>query len=233
MRGVFVTGTDTGVGKTVVSAALAWALKKKGFDVGVMKPFATGSEIYSDHFKSQDVAILAEAAGVKETDDELNPSFYNVPASPMMAATLTKHPFPDVGNVLKTLKNLSLKHEFLIVEGIGGILVPITPTLVLAQFAKSVGLPIIIVTRPSLGTLNHTLLTVNACRKHNLGIGGLVVNMMPKRPTTVEEATPAVLGRITGLEVLGVIPKLKDPGYLSVGRAIKKWISLHRLVAME
>ena len=230
---MFVTGTDTGVGKTVFSAGLAWALRDEGYDVGVMKPFATGGRIFSNKFKSEDVAMLARAAGTKEADDELNPSFYTIPASPMMAATLSNRPFPDVARVLKIMRKLSLKHEFLIVEGIGGILVPIKPTFLLAHFAKSVDLPVIIITLPSLGTLNHTLLTVAACVKHKLRIAGLVVNAMPKSPTPVEYATPDVLRKITGLPVLGIIPKLKNPSYLSVGKAIKKSIRLDRLVAME
>jgi dethiobiotin synthetase len=233
MRGVFVTGTDTGVGKTIFSAGLAWALRDGGHDVGVMKPFATGDKIFSRRFKSKDVAMLAKAAGVRDTDDELNPSFYNIPASPMMGAMLSNQPLPDMPNVLQALRRLALKHKFLIVEGIGGILVPIASDLLLAQFAKAVGLPVIIVTRPSLGTLNHTLLTVDACRKHDLRIAGLVVNMMPKRPTLVEAATPDVLRRITGLPILGVIPELGSRNYLSAGRAVKESINIEALVAMK
>jgi dethiobiotin synthetase len=151
----------------------------------------------------------------------------------MMAAMLSNQPDPNVTNVLEALRRLSLRHKFLIVEGIGGILVPITSDLLLAHFAKSTGLPVIIVTRPSLGTLNHTLLTVSACRKHGLRIAGLVVNMMPKEPTSVEDATPGVLGRITGVPILGVIPRLRNPDYISAGSAIRESINLDELVSMK
>ena len=100
MRGVFVTATDTGVGKTVFSAGLAWALRVEGHDVGVMKPFATSGRIFSKQFRSKDAALLANAAGANEKDYELNPSFYNIPASPMMATMLSSRPAPRIDAVI-------------------------------------------------------------------------------------------------------------------------------------
>ncbi|HKU49182.1 MAG TPA: dethiobiotin synthase, partial [Nitrososphaera sp.] len=161
MRGVFVTGTDTGIGKTVFSAGLAWVLRKRKIDVGVMKPFATGASAFSKKYRSEDVAMLAKAAGVKEIDSELNPSYYDVPASPLMASVLTGESPPVMQNIIKSLKGLSLRHDFLIVEGIGGIQVPLAKGVSVVDFVELTGLPVIIVSRAAVGTLNHTILTVN------------------------------------------------------------------------
>src|SRR5688572_25075313 len=92
MRGIFVAGTDTGVGKTAVAAGIAWLLKSRRVDVGVMKPFATGSKRHSARYQSEDTAMLAAAAGAPESDEELNPFFFKIPASPLMAAQLTGKP---------------------------------------------------------------------------------------------------------------------------------------------
>lgn len=233
MRGVFVTGTDTGVGKTVFSAGLAWALKRRNIDVGVMKPFATASKVFSKSYRSADVALLAKASGVKGSDMDLNPSFYRIAGSPMIASSLTGNPPPAIQEVLESLRRLAFKHEFLIVEGIGGIMVPLTMSNSLADFVKAADLPVIIIARPGLGTLNHTVLTVNACKNYGLRIAGIVVNSMPKKPTLIEKNNPDALSKLTNIPVLGVIPRLKVPGYSLVGRAIEKAIDLDLLVSMK
>ena len=151
----------------------------------------------------------------------------------MMAASITGQPHPDMDKIQNILRVLAQKHEFMIVEGIGGLLVPITDKLVLADFAKAAGLPVIIVARPSLGTLNHTLLTVNACRTYNLRIAGLVINKFPKTASSVEKATPATLGKLTGIPILAVLPRLSNATYLSMGGILEKSGVLDRLVAME
>lgn len=233
MRGVFVTGTDTGVGKTVFCAGLAWTLKRRGIDVGVMKPFATASRVFSKRHKSADVAILARAAGARESDADLNPSFYDLAASPMMASSLTRKALPPIDIILDSLRRLGSKHEFLIVEGIGGIMVPLTVSNPLAGFAKAADLPVIIVARPGLGTLNHTVLTVNACKAYGLRIAGIVINSMPRTPDLVERNNPDALNKLTNVPVIGIIPKLKVPGYSSAGRAIEKTINLDSLISMK
>ncbi|MGI0026000.1 MAG: dethiobiotin synthase [Nitrososphaera sp.] len=233
MRGVFVTGTDTGVGKTVFCAGLAWALKRRSIDVGIMKPFATASKVFSKKYRSADVALLARAAGVKENDADLNPSFYSIAASPMMASSLTGKPPPAIQDVLESLQRLAFKHDFLIVEGIGGIMVPLTMSNPLADFVKLAELPVIIIARPGLGTLNHTVLTVNACKNYGLRIAGIVVNSMPKKPTLVEKNNPDALSKLTNVPVIGIIPKLRVPAYSSAGRAIEKAIDLDLLISMK
>ncbi|AIC14684.1 dethiobiotin synthase [Nitrososphaera viennensis] len=232
MRGVFVTGTDTGVGKTAVAAGIAWLLRKNGIDVAAMKPFATGSKPFSKKFKSEDTAILAEATNAIETDEELNPVFFRVPASPLMAAQILNKSPPDVHGALFQLKKLGIKHQFVVVEGIGGLMVPLTEREFVADFVRLVDLPVVIVTHPRLGTLNHTLLTVRVCREFGLDILGIVVNMMPKKPSAVEKNVPRVLQRLAGVPVLAVLPEMKNkPDYKEIGRLLEKTSVAEKVLA--
>jgi dethiobiotin synthetase len=233
MRGVFVTGTDTGVGKTLFASGLAWALRRRGINVGVMKPFATGRHFFSKKYKSSDAGLLAKAAGVRDSDDELNPSFYDVAASPLVASVLSGREAPRIPDALHSLRTLAKRHAFMVVEGIGGIMVPLSEKFYVSDFVKLTGLPTIIVTRPSLGTLNHTILTVNGCRQSGLFIAGIVVNIMPARASTVERYAPETIARLTGIPILGIIPKFQRPSYVSVGRHIQKTIDLDQLVSVK
>ena len=230
MRGVFVTGTGTGVGKTLVSASIAWALRKRNMDVVASKPFATGKKVYSSRYKSQDTAILAEAAGVTEPDEELNPFFFKVPTAPLLAAQILKKPTADVHGALFPLKKLGIKHGFVVVEGIGGLMVPLTESEFVADFARLAGLPVVIVTTPKLGTINHTLLTVRVCREFGLDIAGIIVNMMPKNPDAVEKNTPKLVQRLASVPVLATLPLMKKPNYKQAASALERQGAVDRIL---
>ncbi len=222
MRGVFVTGTDTNVGKTVVAAGLAWALRRRGVDVGIMKPFATSNRIFSKKYRSRDTALLARAVHATEPDSQLNPYFYKVAASPAMASQIKKKPAPNLDDALDRLKTVANNHEFVIVEGIGGLMVPLDEKHVVAEFVKKADLPVVIVAKPFVGTLNHTILTIMACNSFGLRLRGIVINMMPRRPGTVERRTPLFLEQFTGVPVLATIPHSRRPDHVVVGKAIEK-----------
>lgn len=162
-RSLFVTGTDTGVGKTYISVAIASHLSRTR-DVGVMKPLATGS--------LSDSRQLRAAAGVDDDMDLITPLHFPTPLSPNQAS---RRPI-DMKPVWAAWKTLRKRHRTMIVEGIGGLLVPIRGTYTVADMIKRLRLPILIVARPTLGTLNHTALTVEAARKRGLKILGVVVN---------------------------------------------------------
>ncbi|MEM2141343.1 MAG: dethiobiotin synthase [Nitrososphaera sp.] len=230
MKGVFVTGTGTGVGKTLVSAGLAWALRKRNVDVAATKPFATGKKVYSSKYKSHDTAMLAEASGATESDEELNPFFFKVPAAPLMAAQVLKKPAADVHGALFPLKKLGIKHGFVVVEGIGGIMVPLTESEFVADFARLLGLPVVIVTTPKLGTMNHTLLTVRVCREFGLDIAGLIVNMMPQKPDAVEKNTPQMLQRLASVPLLATVPLMKKPNYKQAAGALERQGAVDRIL---
>jgi dethiobiotin synthetase len=231
MKGVFVTAIGTGVGKTLVSAGIAWALRRRNVDVVASKPFATARSVYSSRHRSQDTALLAEAAGATETDQELNPSFFKAPASPLMAAQILNKPPVDVHGMLFPLKKLGIKYSFVVIEGIGGIMVPLTESEFVVDFARLVGLPVIIVTNAQLGTINHTLLTVRVCRDFGLDIAGLIVNMMPKNASIVEKNTPRILERLASVPLLATISLMKKPSYKLVASALERQGAINRILA--
>lgn len=230
MRGLFITGTNTGVGKTAVAAGLAWALRKQKVNVGVMKPFATANKVFSQKYRSQDTAILARAAGANDSDSELNPFFYTLAASPLVASQLKRGPPVSIEKALQVLQNLARKHDFMIVEGIGGIMVPLTENEFVADFARRAGLPVVIVSTPILGTLNHTLLTIMACKEFGINIKGIIMNKMPKKPSIVEQKAPEVIEKLTGIRILGTLPFSKCMNHTGVGKMLGKTIDLNSLL---
>jgi dethiobiotin synthetase len=232
MHGIFITGTGTGVGKTIVAAGLAWALRKRRIDVGVMKPFATANRVFSRKYRSEDTAILAKASQVKDSDAELNPFFYSKASSPLVASQLKHGPPVSIQRALQTLQNLARKHDFIIAEGIGGIMVPLTESESVAGFAKLAQLPLLIVSTSKLGTLNHTLLTVMACREFGLNIRGIIMNKVSKKYNIVEQKTVEGIERLTDVKVLAVLPVSKSVHYNVVGTVLEKQIDLDKLLSL-
>lgn len=225
-KGIFISGTDTGVGKTYVACSLAYLLRSRGINVGVMKPFATGTNIYSQKFRSEDTANLAGAANVSDTDDEINPTFFPIAASPFMASVITKGKV-SLKNNLRAFRRLKEKHDFILVEGIGGIMVPLTSTHVLADFVKLTTLPVIIVTSVKLGSINHVLLTVAACEKYGLPISGIVINRMPSNPSEVQTMTPTFVQKLTDLPVIAIMPEQRTPKFESGSVYFENWSELY------
>src|SRR5258708_4714581 len=201
-----VTGTDTGVGKTLVSGGLAAELIRRGTSVGVMKPFATGARSVRGHLVSDDAVFLKSAARAEDSLDLINPICLKAPLAPPMAAQVAKKRI-DLNPVWSAFKTLRRRHPVLIVEGIGGLLVPLLTGWTVADLARKLRLPLLIVTRPSLGTLNHTALTVHAARSHGLRIMGLVLNTAnPAAKDLPEPLHPPALELFTRVPVLASVP---------------------------
>lgn len=213
MNGIFITATDTGVGKTFVSAGLASALKKRGINTGVMKPVHTGCRSRNGALIPEDTRYLMKAASVDDPIELVTPYMFREPVAPSVAAEKTNTVI-DVGKINKSYKALCRRHEYMIVEGIGGIMVPIKKGTYVADIIIKLGLPAIIITRPDLGTINHTLLTIDYMKNKNIHIKGIVINHTHKgRKTLAEKTCLETIEKHSGLPVIGVIPFLSgdDP----------------------
>jgi dethiobiotin synthetase len=195
-----------------------------------MKPFATSSNVYSSKFKSRDTEMLAKAANIGEPDKILNPIFFPIAASPLMAADILNTAV-DLKTVTKKFSFLKKKYDFTIVEGIGGIMVPITTKVSLQDIIRKMNLPIIIVSSPVLGSINRTILTINACKEIKIPIIGVIFNQMPKHPDIVESLTPKYIEKITGIETLSVIPLMDECNFKKIGSLLGRNSIIKNLIS--
>jgi dethiobiotin synthetase len=153
-------------------------------------------------------------------------------ASPLVASQLTREPPPNIELALQVLQSLAKKHDFLIVEGIGGIMVPLTENDSIADFARMVGLPVVIISSPLIGTLNHTLLTVMACKQFGLTVKGIIVNKMPKKASPVEQKAPEVIEKLASVKVLGILPYSRYTNHTAFGKMLEKAIDIEELLSI-
>ncbi|ABX12719.1 dethiobiotin synthase [Nitrosopumilus maritimus] len=227
MKSIFVAGTDTDVGKTYITAGLAVALRKMNVDVGVMKPFAAGTA-QKKGFKSEDVEILAKAAQVADPENLINPQFFPIPASPYTAWKNLKTK-PKVSTILSSFKKLSKLHEMILVEGMGGIMTPILKDYYITNLIKEMKIPSVIVTRSKVGTVNHTIMTIQMCQKYKIPIKGIIINDFDDDGYPIKNLKRD-LESLTGVKVLGSIPFIKDMSNASLNRIFKKNIDLKSLL---
>ncbi|KAF0246138.1 MAG: dethiobiotin [Planctomycetota bacterium] len=198
---LLVTGTDTGVGKTFVACGLARAWRAAGRDVGVVKPFASGA-VRGSH---PDVEALIAASGTADPFDEVCPYLFRDPLAPSVAAKRERRAV-SVARAARMTQRVIDRHAITIVEGAGGLLVPVTDRETVADYAKRLRLPLLIVARPALGTLNHTRLTVEAARARGLRVLGIVVSFCsPGRAGLAERTNLEVMGRHAGSPVLAAL----------------------------
>jgi dethiobiotin synthetase len=207
MEGVFVTGTGTEVGKTVVAAAIARAHAAAGERVAVFKPAVSGL----DEQGEPDHELLRRAAGSAQSDDEIAPYRFGPPVSPHLAAEMAGEEI-DPCRLVAAARDAAAS-GFLVCEGVGGFLVPLTREYLVRDFACDIGLPVAIAATPGLGTINHTLLTIEAVRGAGLDVDAVVLTPWPESPSPMERdnlGTIAQLGdvRVTRLPELD----LADPG---------------------
>ncbi len=224
-RGLFVTGTGTEVGKTVVTAALAHAFLRQGVNVGVVKPIATGCQRRGGKLISSDAEKLLRASGAGDPTEWVCPYRFRPPVAPSVAAGKQGISFSRID---QAMERLSSRHDLLLVEGIGGLLVPLDARRTVVDLAAHLKLPLLVVAHAGLGTLNHTLLTLEAARSRNLEVAGIVLNQRSPTPSLAEQTNPAVLRKLGQVPVLGVIPHLRFPspeqvaGYLKAKKIFQK-----------
>jgi dethiobiotin synthetase len=225
-QGLFVTGTDTGVGKTVVAAGIAGALRDRGINAGVMKPFQTGAIKTPLGWSAPDAYFLKAASGVDDEIDLICPVCLELPLAPSVAAKLTGSRV-TIDDILPSFEELSRRHPFLIVEGAGGLGVPIDGKVTMRDLANKISFPLLIIAKPGLGTINHTLLTVEYALATNLKIAGIVISNYPDDPGIAERTNPNAIEKMTGVPVLGLVKHdpLIDTETGSPGDVVKALIS--------
>ena len=210
MNGFFITGTDTGIGKTVVTACLTTLFKSQDMDVGVMKPIETGVDPVCSSSANSDAKFLMESSSSTDAEEEVCPYRLKTPASPYQSAQIEGtqiHP----STILEKFKVLQSRHSMMMVEGIGGLLVPITYRYCVADLALEIGLPLIIVSRLRIGTLNHTLLTINVAQQYGLKIKGIILNQHEAGVLNdVEIKQGELVEEFSGVPILGTCPYLED-----------------------
>ncbi len=215
-RGVFVTGTGTEVGKTVVAAVIARTLAAAGRRVAVFKPCVTGLSEYpgADGPISRDMPgksarrladheLLRVAAGSGQSDAEVAPYRYDPPASPHLAAALAGEEI-DPARLRDAAAAAAAGADELVCEGVGGLLVPLTPTYLVRDLAADLGYPVVVAASPGLGTINHTLLTAEAARAAGLEVAAVVLTPWPEEPTEIEADNRETIARLSGVEVLAL-----------------------------
>jgi dethiobiotin synthetase len=209
VRGVFVTGTGTAVGKTVVAATIARTMVRAGQRVAVFKPAITGLEEIE---AEADHELLRRAAASDQRDEEIAPYRYAQPMSPHLAAHLAGEEI-DPTRLPAAAREAGDGADVLVCEGVGGFLVPLTPTYLIRDFASDLALPLVIAASPGLGTINHTLLTIESAREAGLEVVAVVLTPWPDRPDGIEESNRETIARLGAVRV-ETLPglDLRDPG---------------------
>lgn len=199
-RTIFITATDTNVGKSVATLALATLLKSKGHSVGVFKPVQCAGD---------DASFLKKSLGLKDSLKLINPCYAKEPLSPHLAFKRA-HKTIDVAKIKQAYKTLRARYDIVLVEGAGGLMVPLKDNYFNADLVRELNAELIIVSRLGLGTINHTLLTINQAKAYGLDIKGVLFSdINPKQKSIAEKTNPEEIGRLSGVKILGVIPYLR------------------------
>jgi dethiobiotin synthetase len=224
VRGCFVTGTGTGVGKTVLAAAITAALRARGTDVAVRKPVMTGMDGPVDPDWPADHELLARAAGCDP--DEVALERFGPPVSPHLAGQLAGQPTRRDA-VVAALRAAQRDSAALIVEGVGGLLVPIAMDFSVRDLAADLGLPLLVAAHPGLGTINHTLLTLESARAAGLDVAAVVLTPWPEAPSMIESSNRETIAQLGGVpvETLPLIAR-GEPALLAAagaGLPLERW----------
>lgn len=244
--GLFVTGTDTDVGKTVVTCAIAAAIREqeRRIKLGVFKPFATGCRVTRHGLINEDAEALAHFSGCEMPLDLINPMRFRTPVAPAVAVEKEEQPV-DWSEIAYSLSMLDQNHDAVLAEGAGGIMVPLdprAPRYMVGQLAEAIGYPVVVVCRATLGTLNHTTMTVELLRQAGCRVSGLVMNGVDLDEQTLRNDPSIItnrdwLERMTGVKVLAVLPRGRgvsaaqgkiDPG-LVAELAQVPWLEMMRV----
>jgi dethiobiotin synthetase len=219
LRGLFVTGTDTEVGKSVVAACICAALAARGERVAAFKPVVTGLDEEPGEF-GRDHEVLARAANAGQRPEDVTPHTFGPAVSPHLAAEMTGSAAIEPMEVAAAAREQAGSAEgVLVCEGVGGLMVPITPGYLVRDLAIDLGLPLVIAARPGLGTINHTLLTVEAARAGGLTVAAVVITPWPEDPTPMERSNRDTIERLGDVQVTG-LPRTTPDRLAEAGGAL-------------
>lgn len=210
IQGVFVTGTDTDVGKTWMAAGLTAALRRRGLDAVYFKPVQSGCPKERGLLIPTDARFARELAGLKEPLERLTPIALRLPLAPGVAADKEGVPV-DLERIAASYRDLAGRYKFLVVEGAGGLYVPLIGLeFLVLDLIRWLGLPLVVVARAGLGTINHTALTVLAAKGAGIPVAGVILNRYPETPGLAEQTNPQVIQALTGVPILGRVPEVAD-----------------------
>jgi dethiobiotin synthetase len=209
-KGFFVTATDTSTGKTIISAALIRAMRYMGHKAAAMKPIETGCVKRDNVLLPSDGIFLKNVSGMDENINTITPCTYEKPLSPLAASKIEDKEV-DLPGIMQAYNDLSGRYDVIIVEGIGGLSVPISRDYFVSDLAMEMELPLIIVVRPTLGTINHTLLTIHYAVTKGLDIAGIIINYSSEPENDIaEETNKKTLKSVTEVPIIGTFPYLND-----------------------
>lgn len=208
LKGIFVTGTDTDVGKTVIAAGLTAALRRRGVGAVYFKPMQSGCPEEAGELIPTDARFARELAGLDEPLRLLCPIALRLPLAPGVAAA-KEGVAVDLESIAAAVRELSRRYEFFVVEGAGGLYVPLIGNdFLVLDLVRWLNLPLLVVARAGLGTINHTALTVMAGREHGIEVAGIILNRGSATPGLAEQTNPAVIEAITGRPILARVPEI-------------------------
>ncbi|BAU28822.1 dethiobiotin synthase [Aneurinibacillus soli] len=232
-HGLFITGTDTGVGKTLATACLTALLTESGINAIPYKPVQSGGIATGAGLLAEDVLFYQDVCDLPHTQSQLCSYCLEPAFSPHLAARETGVHI-DPARIRAQFHQLTRSHDVVLVEGAGGLAVPIAETdsglYMTIDLVRELRLPLLLVTHAGLGTINHTVLTVEYARSHQLTIIGLLINRMPDVPTIMQQDNIRMIEKLTGIPVLGIIPELTDASPFGVRQA---WSDLTRHIKIE
>lgn len=209
-KGFFITGTDTEVGKTIIAGAIIKIINFLGLKACGMKPVESGCGREGEVLIPYDGMFLKQFAHVDSPINLITPCCLESPLAPLIASEIDRTGI-NIVEIKKAFNKLSRQCDALVVEGIGGLLVPLKNDYFVIELAKEFGLPLIVVARPGLGTINHIMLTVNYALKEGLEVAGVVMNYsQPPENTLAEETNPKLLSQICQVPIIGIFPYLKS-----------------------
>jgi dethiobiotin synthetase len=210
IRGVFITGTDTDVGKTWVAAGLTAALRQRGAAAVYFKPVQSGCPREGGRLIPTDAGFARALARLDEPLEALTPIALRLPLAPGVAAAQAGVTV-DLGRIAAGIRDLAKRYDFFVVEGAGGLYVPLVGTeFLVLDLIRWLDLPLAVVAKSGLGTINHMVLTVKAALAAGINVAGVILNRYPEKPGLAEKTNPGVIEALTGMPILGHLPEVAD-----------------------